>query len=362
MKILQSGNANFGYVLAKELRKRGIETDLLISKASISGVGIYGISASINDPLTHDKDLKSYPDWIIFDDIDKKSKVFSIAKLMKNYDIIHAYQATPIHAMISGKPYVISTGGDDLRKKVFEKSLTGFFLKRSYKKAKRVVYIWPIAKPYIEKLGLQNSQYIPRVWDIQSFVRKNLRKSTDETLTIFFPTAESWELKGNDKFLKAFVRLCKEDLKVFLYFIDWGEDSEKAKTILSIPKVAKRVKIIPGPISRQEMVKYMEKSDILADQFNIGSFTRVGIEAFFFGIPILINLDEKLYMELHGDIPSILNCKTEDEIYLKLKEALNSKEELPKIAEKAKQWALKHFDLQKNVEKYIEIYESILKK
>ena len=58
MRVLQAGNPNFGYVMARELRKRGIETDLLISKKSISGVGPYGVTGSINDPLSYEKDLK----------------------------------------------------------------------------------------------------------------------------------------------------------------------------------------------------------------------------------------------------------------------------------------------------------------
>jgi len=46
----------------------------------------------------------------------------------------------------------------------------------------------------------------------------------------------------------------------------------------------------------------------------------------------------------------------------KLKEFTHSKDMLKKIAEKAKLWSDKNFDLQKNVSKYIEIYEKILKK
>jgi len=347
--------------MARELRKRGIETDLLISKKSISGVGPYGVTGSINDPLSYEKDLKSYPDWIIFDDIDKKSKIFHISKLMKKYDIVHAQEATPIHAMFSGRPYIVGAVGDDLRKKVFEKSLTGLFLRMAYKKSEKVVYVWPILKPYIEKLGLTNSEYIPRIWDVQNFVKKEVKKSIN-SLSIFFPTAELWDLKGNDKFLKAFIRLCMEGQNVFLYFIDWGKDSEKAKEMLSIPEVKDRVKIIPGPISREELSYYMSLSDILAEQFNTGSFTRIGIEAFFFGIPVLMNLNEKIHEETHGSYPEVLNAKTEEQIYQKLKYFIDNRNELPKIADRTKKWVEEQFNLQKNVDKYVEIYKSILKR
>lgn len=354
MKILQAGNANFGYVLAKELRKRGIESDLLISQEIISGV-----DASINDPLSHDRNIDSYPDWVHFGPINSRMKIFEITKIMKKYDLIHAYNAVPIHAMFSGKPYLAQSGGDDLRKKAFEKSLTGYLLRRSYKKADQFVYVWPIHKLYAEKLGIPNPIYLPRIWNTQFFVKKN-KNAERKGFAIFFPTIENWETKGNDKFLRAFVRLCKEKLDVFLYYVDWGKDSAKAKKILL--QKAQNVEIIPGPISREKMSEYMEKSDIVADQFNSGSFTRLGIEAFAFGIPLLINLDEKLHETLHGDAPPVINGKSEEEIFTKLKLLTQSKSTLLEMGRNAQQWTTKHFDLEKNVKRYIEIYENILKK
>jgi len=357
MRILQVGNANFGYVMARELRKKGFEVDLLISKQMIAGT-----ITQINDPLNYDKDLEYYPEWVYDYDRNKTSKIFHIIRLMRKYDLIHAYNTLPIHAMLSGKPYLAQSGGDDLRKTAFRKTIQGFFLKTAYKKANQFVYVWPIHKPYVERLGIKNAIFLPRIWDTKNFIRKNVNKDGKKSLTIFFPTMEDWEIKGNDKFLKAFVKLCKENCDVFLYYIDWGKDSSKAKELLKLPKVKEKVKIIPGPISREKMSEIMEKCDVLVDQFNSGSFTRMAIEAFNFEIPILINLDEKLHAELHGDVPPVINAKNEGEIYAKLKEFTHSKDMLKKIAEKAKLWSDKNFDLQKNVSKYIEIYEKILKK
>jgi glycosyltransferase involved in cell wall biosynthesis len=359
MRILHAGNANFGYVMARELRKRGIETDLLISKEIISNTKNYEIDASINDPLKHDKDLKEYPDWIHFADISKKTNVFKIAKFMRQYDIIHAWQATPIHAMLSGKPYIAGTGGDDLRKKAFEKSLTGFALKQAYKRANKVVYVWPILEPYVKKLKLKNAEYIPRIWDTNFLINQN-KKIPDNTLRIFLPTLEHWKLKGNDKFLKAFVKLCKEKKDIFLYYVDWGIDSERAKEILSLPEIKGKVEVIKGPISREKMSEYMSNSDILADQFNSGSFTRSGIEAFNFGIPLLINIDEDIHTKLHGMSPPVINGKNEDDIYQQLKKYTESKKELISISDNAKKWAHTHFNLQKNIDRYVRIYEKIL--
>ena len=361
MRILQAGNANFGYIMAKELRRRGFEADLLISKSDISGTGTYATAASVNDPKNHDPGMDSYPDWVIFDDIGKKSHVLRIANLLKKYDIIQAYQATPIHAMLSGKPYIAVTGGDELRKKAFEKSVTGYLLKRAYKKADMVVYTWPVALPYIQKLGLHHTQYIPRIWDSRGIARKS-RPPNDGILRIFMPTAQLWDLKGNEKFLRAFVRLCKEDKNIHLYYIGWGRDAGRAQGLLSEPKAARRTTMIPGPISREEMAGYMSSSDILADQFNTGSFTRMGIEAFHFGIPILVNLDHPLYQRTHGDMPSVLQCATENDIYRKISWSLENRDRLESIASDSQKWVMRHFDIQKNIDRHVELYQKILKK
>jgi len=358
MKILQAGNSNFGYVMSKELRKRGIESDLLVSKEQIKG-SLY----SINDPMSHDKNLDSYPSWMIFRKKNRKgTNRYEMLRFMRQYDLIHAYNDTmPINAMLSHTPYIAQSGGDDLRVFAFRKSINGFLLRTAYKKADQLVYVWPIHKPYVEKLGIKNAIYLPRVWDT-NFIKPRNGKCENESLTIFFPTAELWNIKGNDKFLKAFVRLCKDKENVFLYYVDWGFDSDKAKNLLSHPEVKKRMELIPGPISREKMVEYMEKSDILADQFNSGSFTRVGIEAFTFGIPLLINLDEKLHCELHGEAPPVINANSEDEIYSKLKELVKSKDTLKRIGKESQEWGKKHFDLNKNIDRFVEIYERLLKK
>ena len=356
LRILQVGNANFGYVMAKELRKKGIESDLLISREIISGP-----NAVINDPRSHDNEIDSYPEWVHFAPINSRLKIFQITAIMKKYDLIHAYNATPIHAMISKIPYIAQAGGDDLRIKAFEKSITGYLLKRAYKKADQFIYVWPIHKPLVEKLGIKNPMYLPRVWEPQNF-NKNLQYVPDsKILTMFLPTAEIWKTKGNDKFLQAFIKLCKEKNNIKLFFVDWGPDSQKAKKLLGISYVADKVEIIPGPISREKMSEYMGKSDLLVDQFNSGSFTRMAVEAFKFGIPVLINIDEEVHKEVHGESPPVINATTSDEIFIKLKALSDSKDILQKIANDAKIWYEKNYELEKTLSKYVEVYKRIMK-
>lgn len=356
MRILHAGNANFGYVMSKELRKKGIESDVLVSEQSVSMK-----DRSMHNPLTHDKNIgSSLPEWFHTYDLKSAGWKFQILKTMRKYDIIHAYMEMPIFAMFSLKPYVAQSGGDDLRDLAFQKTLKGFLMRRAYQRANAFVYVWPPHKKYAEKLGLRDAKYIERAWDASLFDQKKVVKSNENRLTIFHPVGQEWEMKGNDKFLRTFVKLCKEEKDVFLYYVNWGPDSDKAKKILDVPQVKKRMKIIPGPISRDEMIAYMQKSDILAEQFNSGSFTRTGIEGFFFGIPLLINLDEEVHEELHGESPPVINAKNEHQIYDRLNELTKSKEILKEIGEKSTRWAKKYYSLDNVIEKYLQVYYKVL--
>lgn len=358
MRILHIGNTTMGYVMARELRKRGFESDLLVLPTMVERQNYW----PINDPLTQEKDIKEYPSWVSF--FPKKNnkilKMYNLIKIMRKYDLVHAYTNLSRVAMLSGKPYLAEGGGDDIRVHAFEKSLKGYLLRRAYKKANQFVYVWPIQKPYIEKLGIKNAIYLPRLWDTSSFAREKMKKPEGSTLKIFLPTMEDWDLKGNDKFLKAFVRLCKEGKDVFLYYVDWGKDAQRAKELLTLPEMKNKVEIIPGPITREKVFEFMEKSDLMVEQFNTGAFTRIGMEAFAFGLPILINLNEKVHLDLHGDLPDVINVKTSDEIYENLSQILQDKSKLNLITINAQNWLKKHFDLNTNIEKYVKIYEQIL--
>jgi glycosyltransferase involved in cell wall biosynthesis len=347
-----------GYVMARELRKQGFESDLLVLPTMVERQNYW----SINDPLMQEKDVKAYPSWISF--FPKKNnkilKMYDLIKIMRKYDLVHAYTNLSRVAMLSGKPYLAEGGGDDIRVHAFEKSLRGYLLRRAYRKANQFVYVWPIQKPYVEKLGIKNAIYLPRLWDTSNFSREKMKKSEGSTLKIFLPTMEDWDLKGNDKFLKAFVRLCKESKDVFLYYVDWGKDAHRAKELLTLPEVKDKVEIIPGPITREKVFEFMEKSDLMVEQFNTGAFTRIGMEAFAFGLPILINLNEKVHRDLHGELPDVINVKDSDEIYENLSRILQDKSKLNLIAVNAQIWLKKHFDLRVNIEKYVKIYEKIL--
>lgn len=358
MRILHVGNADSGYVITKELRKIGWDCEFITPKQMI-----YGINEKVSNPLNFDDDLKDeLPEWMSTYDLNEKGWKRKLIKKMRQYDLIHAYMEAPIFGLFSGKPMISQSVGDDLRELAFKNSLKGLLLRKAYGRSKMHIFEWPPHKPFVEKLKIKNSVFIPKIWDFSYFQNSNLEKNNKKTLILFHPLTQNWKEKGNDKFLKGFVKLCKAKQDVFLYYVEWGSDANNAKDLLDHPEVRKRIKTIDGPIPKNKMLEYMQKSDILVDQFNSGSFTRTGIEGMSFGIPLLMNFDEQLHLELFGKIPSVINVKDENEIFEKINFFIKNKEEIRKFGENSKKWVLNHYNIERNIQKYADIYNKIKNK
>ena len=356
MKILHVGNADSGYVITKELRKIGWDCEFMTPKHMI-----FGAKETVSNPVNFDMDLKDeLPEWMSTYDLNEKGWKYKLIKKMRQYDLIHVYMEAPILGLFSRKPMISQSVGDDLRELAFKNSLRGFLLRTAYKKSKAYIFEWPPHKPFVEKLKIKNPIFIPKIWDFSFFQKNNSKRNDGDGLTLFHPLTQNWKEKGNEKFLKGFVKLCKAKQDVFLYLIDWGIDADKAKDLLDHPEVKKRLKIIKGPIPKNQMLEYMQKSDILVDQFNSGSFTRTGIEGLSFGIPLLINFNEQLHLDLFGDIPLVINAKDEDEIFAKISYLVKNKDEIIKYGENSKKWILNHYNIEQNIKKYANIYNKIL--
>src|SRR3989442_7541255 len=95
----------------------------------------------------------------------------------------------------------------------FEHSGRGRLLTLAYRKAGRVIITNPDVVSAARRLGLTNYLFIPHPVDEtkycprQTTLRKMLVNRYQTSLILFAPSRHNWALKGNDRLLKAFVRL-----------------------------------------------------------------------------------------------------------------------------------------------------------
>lgn len=351
MRVLIAGNlANTGYHIAKLLRTKGIDADLLMKKNDLI----------VHDPRSLDNVIK-YPKWIRFWDGTKRNWKLEIVNIMKKYDIVHASTELPIFALFSRKPYIVMTTGDDIVELAHKRSIKGILLRWAYKKAKVVVFTGTYMYPSVIKLKLRNALFIPLLGDYEKF---NLKENhiINEKFTIFHPTNHYWGDKGNDIFLKAFVKLAKTNNNVHLITINRGRDFQQSLEILRASELKGKFTILPETLPQNQLPQIYASADVIVDQFIAGSLGLIGQEAMASEKPLISYVNTELHQKIYGDVPPILNAKTENEVYDFLVQLSSDVDMRHKIGKESRKWLLKYHNPDIIIEKYIHLYRSILDK
>lgn len=367
MKVHLYGNVlNNSYYLTTFLRSKGINAEMFLDDSS---------QLQQDYPWWEDSTLNkgNLPSWIHYYQI-KPNFLFpqkELKKLIKDFsncDIALVCGWGPIIANRAGVPYLFHSYGSDLNITSFKEGIMEAFrnilnfrkprgLKsllfkaplqtRAIKKAGRIgIYMGYQVNPYVRPLGILNKMKKLRLpWDVDKykvFPDKSLTKKYSGFDVVYFMIARhTWksvwyDLKGNDKFIKAFARFVKEKSpNVLLVCIEKGYDLFESKKLIQSLGIGDKV----------EWIKEMNKDGIRAynsipnvvvvDQFwhdewykrypsdklkpRIG-FGSGSIEALSAQKPLItVFFDEDFY---DGNHPPILSAFTEDEIYKRLIESI----------------------------------------
>ena len=362
MNVLIAGNlANMGFEIAKALRMKNVNAKLLIPKNTHQSA----------DPKSMYPELKEsgYPEWVITYDNNNRSfgwnnwKLQVIREMRKNYDAIIALTEFSIFAMFAGKPYGALSTGSDMRELAFENSFKGFLYRLSYKISRLIIWGEPDKINLIKKLGISNKTVFCTAPRNVNFKIQNVKKDSEfsNKFVIFHPVSQYWRLKKNDEFLKAFELLCSKFDNLFLIISERGQDLEKAKKILDNQNTKNKYKFVPQ-LDSDQMQYYYNLSDVVIDQFNIGSIGMITMEAMRLGKPVLLSLDEKAFNDCYEKPPSsLINVNSSSEIVKELEKLIDNPDLCQKIGNENKNWVEENWDADKLTSRYIKICESIQK-
>lgn len=134
------------------------------------------------------------------------------------------------------------------------------------------------------------------------------------------PGAPRNTTKGNDRFIRALGRAVRAGLPARCTMLDRGLDRVLARDLIKAEGMEDRFAFVPQ-LTRDELFGYFTESDVVVDQFDIGGLGGISMEAMSVGRPVLTYLRESCYRLLYGsDLPPVLNCWSEDEIFARLME------------------------------------------
>jgi len=274
-----------------------------------------------------------------------------------DHDVIFAYVHSPIYAMIHNRlPYVaVEIGG--LRDIPFDGTETGRIVALAYRKANHVIITNPDNNRAAERLGitsysfchhpLNETIYTPDKTD--SPLRKELLARHDAEIILFASARQNWQVKGNDKFLRAFAELLRRGVKAVLVVPGWGQEVDRSRRLCDDLGIGRDV-VWTKPMSEPSLAEYYRAADLVLDQFQLGVFGLITPKAMCCGKCVLTSYDPALHEWCFDEHPPIVACRTEKEIFEAMLSLGRSADARRRIGAQARRWALEHCS-RKSIEK-----------
>lgn len=310
-----------------------------------------------------------------FERVDAKAGDFGVHYTVKKwfteafegYDIIHANGTDPIFAwLFARQPYVAFEHGT-MRDIPFEETARGRLLSVAYRQAAHVFITNPDVISSAKRLGLSNYAFIPHPVDETKYrpqpspLRVELEAKYDADLILFSPSRHSWEIKGNDRVLRAFARLHADYPRAILMTADWGTDMQASRKLAEELGISDRLVWTP-PLNKARLIRHYNAADVILDQFHIGTFGTVTPEAMACEKPVIIRFDESIHDWCWPVMPPVLNATTEHEIYAHLAALAGDPAYRAEVGRAGRAWVVAHHGWERVADQLIETYKDALKR
>jgi len=373
MKInLYGSNANMAYLLAKFLRRKRHQADVFIDHKP---------EYKCNFPSWEEGEDAEFDSWVKPVDINFKRigigrRERQFLRNLSNCDIIHVIGEAGIWASFTGRPYLYWSYGFDLdllpfKNKGIKERLLSYLQRRTLKKAEIILYPMPHQSDIVKKLGLRNSEFfLPMVpIDTDKYSKRNtpeladLRASFNCRWLFLHPSRQEWQRdipdnKGNQRLFKAFASFIKTGASAKLIAFEKGNDTEQSKQLCSNLGITDKV-IWLKQSNKEILIELYSISDIVFDQFNIGSPGLITWESLSIGVPTFVYMNQD-WNSCCDELPPVINVQTENELLKEIIRLTSDPEELKELGRRSREWIIKYFHWEKVIDQYIEYYQRIL--
>ncbi len=295
-------------------------------------------------------------------------------ELFQYYDIVQAYSTDTILPLLAGKPYFAFEHGT-LRSIPFQQDREGRITAISYSLAEHVFVTNADCLANARKLAGDRITFINHPYDedhglgMESWqeLRQELLRTLDSDFLFFFPTRHDWVPgtgyadKGNDIFLRSFVRLRSDGYRVGMVCCQWGSNVRQSKDLLIENNCSDYVCWIE-PMGTVRFERMARACDIVVDQFKLGAFGGVLFKSMAMGSPICTYLDEVQMCVQYADAPPVVNCKTEEEIITRMRKIIEDPSVLEDMSEASRKWIKKYYSSAETVNAQLSRYKEYFEK
>jgi glycosyltransferase involved in cell wall biosynthesis len=361
VRVALFGNvANNLFQLGQSLRERAPDID---AHLFVSDNEAWVSRPEADEPTLRD----AAPSWIHVDDWAVGAALVAphrarIVDALREFDLLIVSGNGPMFAAFTGQPYCFFVSGGDLTTTPFPLAFMGRYKTarqrvgalligpRQRRGIRRAREIWaPPYRPYLkalERLHLPTerlaTEYFPVVIDTERFrldaaakrdPSPTARRLTDASdFVVFHPSRlmignrtarerESGNWKNNETLLRGFAFFARSGSAraPVLGLIDRtaSPDVALAKSLIADLGIADQVRWLVGPrdggFLRHELIELYSASDVVADDFGIGWFGGVTLEALAIERPVVQYIDEDVMTRLYPWHP-IVSARTPQDV------------------------------------------------
>ena len=145
-----------------------------------------------------------------------------------------------------------------------------------------------------------------------------------------------------------------------LLFFDWGQEVERSRAL------ARELGVEPNirwsqPLPKLRLIDAYRGSDVVLDQFLIGTFGAVAPEAMACGRPVVMAFEPALHAWCFPVLPPIVDARTAEQIHAELSRLAADPEARSELGRAGREWVEQHHGWRLAVDRQIAIYEELVK-
>ncbi len=287
-------------------------------------------------------------------------------QLFRRYDVVQAYATYPIYPYLAApdRPYVAFEHGT-LREIPFEDSWRGRLMSVAYRRAAKVVITNPDVKAQADLLGLDNYVFIPHPVDEEKYTPgpsgfRDRLQAREASPLLFSPSRHDWDIKANDAMLRGFAAFVHAaGSQALLVLSEWGGEVERSRALIRELAVERNVEWL-RPLTKVELIDAYRGTDIVLDQFLIGTFGAVAPEAMACGRPVVMAFDDEMHSWCFDELPPVIRARAPDEIERALTELGHDRAKREELGARSRSWIQRHHGWRLVVERHRAVYDEIL--
>ena len=337
--ILILGNlANDGYAIAKEMRKTKRGSNVMLGVNTIDFAMSYpeweeGTFDKTVDPYnTKHADIKNTwtpPEWIHYFTLEqsfrKKALLPNIIRAFKfinrfinKFDIVESHVPYSIITRWSKKPYVTYDAGW-IRTFPQGNELIHKLARDAYSHAKKVIITNPDTFAIADSLDYINQklEFTPFAIDTEYYKPQEYNvpysRDNDKQMILFNPARQAWDVKRNDIMITGVAKFIKKGHDAKLYLVSWGDDLHKSQELISRLGIKDHV-VWVQPVPKRQLIQLYNFSDVVLDQFTLGSWGTSTPEAMACGKPVIMFYNTHYINRCFNSLPPILNSHTPSDV------------------------------------------------